>query len=193
VSAAPALGAVVLAAGASRRLGRPKQLIEIDGEPLVRRVVRAALDAKPRDLLVVLGHTDPGIAAALADLPVRTLSIDDADTGVAATLRAGIAALDPVCAAAMIVLTDQPALSAAHLHALASAWRAAPERAVASAYAHVIGVPAIVPRAWFDDVAQLSGDVGARALLRARRDAVSVVEAPELAADIDTPDDLRHI
>jgi CTP:molybdopterin cytidylyltransferase MocA len=185
-------GAVVLAAGASRRLGHPKQLVEIDGEPLLRRVVRAVLATEPRDAVAVLGHDADRIAAALEGLKIRQVRIDDADEGMSASLRAGIAALDAGCAGALVVLTDQPSLGAPHLEAICAAWRATPTRAVASAYADVLGVPALLPRGWFSDVAALRGDTGARALLRAKRHEVIAIPAPDLANDIDMPDDVRR-
>ena len=90
------------------------------------------------------------------------------------------------------MLTDQPALGTVHLEAICAAWRAAPACAVASAYADVLGVPALLPRAWFGDVAALRGDTGARALLRQRRDEVVAIRAPDLANDIDTPEDVTR-
>ncbi len=186
----PAHGAIVLAAGASARLGRPKQLIDVDGEPLLRRVTRWAIATQPRDAVVVLGHDADLIGAALDGIVVRTLRIADAATGMAASLRAGIEALDARCAGALIVLTDQPALTGAHLDAICATWRTNPMRAVASAYAGVVGVPALLPRAWFEDIIALRGDVGARALLRARHSDVIGVAAPELAWDLDTAGDL---
>lgn len=186
----PPHGAIVLAAGASRRLGQAKQLVEIDGEPLLRRVVRAVLATQPRDCIVVLGDDSQRFEAVLEGLAVRTLCIADADTGMAASLRAGVAALDASCDGALIVLTDQPALAERHLHALCAQWGATPHRAAASAYAGVIGVPALLPRSWFDDVAAIRGDTGARELLRTRADVVAVA-APELARDVDVPADLH--
>ena len=185
-------GAVVLAAGASKRLGHAKQLVEIDGEPLLRRVARAVLATEPLDVVAVLGHDADRIGAALEGLAIRQVRIDDADEGMSASLRAGIAALDAACAGVLVVLTDQPALGTAHLEAICAAWRAATARAVASAYADVLGVPALLPRAWFGDVAALRGDTGARALLRQRRDEVVAIRAPDLANDIDTPDDVTR-
>lgn len=188
--AASAHGAIVLAAGASTRLGRAKQLVEIEGEPLLRRVARFALATRPRDCVVVLGHDAARIEAALDGLDVRALRIADADTGMAASLRAGIGALHRDCAGALVVLTDQPALTEGHLHAVCAAWRAAPARAVASAYAGVLGVPALLPREWFGEIALLRGDSGARAMLRARAGEVIALTAPELARDLDGPEDI---
>jgi CTP:molybdopterin cytidylyltransferase MocA len=192
-TAIPSHGAIVLAAGASTRLGRAKQLVRIEGEPALRRATRCALATDPLDCVVVLGHDAEHIEPALEGLSARLLRIGDFGTGMAASLRAGVAALRADCAGALIVLTDQPALTADHLRALCAAWRAAPHRAAASAYGDVLGVPALLPRAWFADIAALRGDVGARALLRERCAEVIAVAAPELARDLDTPEDVRDM
>jgi len=184
-------GAVLLAGGASRRLGFPKQLIEIDGEPLLRRVARALLATSPLDCVVVLGHEPERMRTALDGLAVRSVIAEQHAHGMSASLAAGIAALDARCEAALIALTDQPALDAAHLIALRDAWRCAPDHAVASAYADTRGVPAVLPRAWFAEIAQLSGDVGARDLLRASDRAIVEIAAPALERDLDRPQDLH--
>lgn len=184
----PTHGAILLAAGASRRLGRTKQLIEVDGEPLLRRAARALLATDPLDCVVVLGHDAERLGAALDGLPLRSVVADDHASGMSASLRAGIAALDARCGGALVALTDQPALRADHLLALRDAWRAHPVRAAASAYADVLGVPALLPRAWFGDLMRLHGDVGARELLRSRD--IAAIAAPALARDLDTSTDL---
>lgn len=183
-------GAILLAAGASSRLGRPKQLLEIEGEPLLRRVARALLASEPLELVVVLGHDATRIGAVLDGLPLRCVIAADHAEGMAAALRAGIAALDPRCTGALVALTDQPALEASHLLALRDAWRNAPQRAVASRYVGLAGVPALLPRAWFAELLALHGDTGARALLRARSGEVTLLDAPALALDIDLPQQL---
>ncbi|HEY6985351.1 MAG TPA: nucleotidyltransferase family protein [Rhodanobacteraceae bacterium] len=186
----PAHGAIVLAAGASTRLGQAKQLIEIAGEPLLHRVTRFVLATQPLDCVVVLGHDAARMASALEGIEVRTLRIDDPDAGMSASLRTGISALDARCEGALVVVTDQLGLTAEHLCALCAAWRASPERAAASAYADVIGVPAVLPRAWFGEIGRLRGDTGARELLRGRGADVVTVAAPELARDLDAPGDI---
>lgn len=184
-------GAILLAAGASTRLGRAKQLIEIAGEPLLRRAARSLLASTPLELIVVLGHDAGRMRDVVADLPLRCVVATDHTEGMSASLIAGVAGLDMRCEGALIALTDQPALDATHLLALRDAWHEAPERAVASAYAGVLGVPAMLPRAWFAEIAHLRGDVGARELLRTRSCNVIAIKAPALARDLDTPADLR--
>ena len=186
----PLHGAVLLAAGASSRLGRAKQLLEVGGEALLRRAARALLASGPLELVVVLGHDATRIGAVLDGLPLRRVIAADHAEGMAAALRAGIAALDPRCTGALVALTDQPALDASHLLALRDAWRGAPQRAVASRYAGVAGVPALLPQAWFTELLALRGDTGARALLRTRAGEVTLLDAPALARDIDLPQHL---
>jgi CTP:molybdopterin cytidylyltransferase MocA len=183
-------GVVVLAAGRSQRLGLAKQLLCIDGETLVHRATRLGLGTAPADCVVVCAQVPGAVSEALADLACRCLPCVDAAQGMSASLRCALRALSPECAAALILLTDQPHLDAAHLQALLAGWGGATDRAAASAYGGCIGVPAVLPRSWFADLEQLDGDTGARALLRARRAEVCVVEAAQLAADIDSPDDL---
>jgi molybdenum cofactor cytidylyltransferase len=189
-SAVPRHGVVVLAAGASRRLARSKQLLLIDGEPLVRRAALAALATQPSKIVVVVGADADATFAVVDDLAVERVDCEDWAQGMGASLRAGTRALRDHCAGLLVVLCDQPALAAGHLQRLVSTWQLAPERAVASAYARTLGVPALLPRAWFVDLLLLDGDQGARELLRGRADNVIGVAAHELARDIDNPGDV---
>ncbi|HET6545974.1 MAG TPA: nucleotidyltransferase family protein [Rhodanobacteraceae bacterium] len=186
----PRHGAIVLAAGDSRRLGQAKQWLRIDGEALLHRAARLALATAPADCVIVLGADAGRMAEAVGDLPVRCVGSCDHRDGMASSLRAGLHALDVDCAAALVLLTDQPLLDVAHLLALRERWRAQPLGAVASGYAGIVGVPALLPRRWFDALMRLEGDRGARAVLRERAAEVSVIAAPGLARDIDLPDDL---
>ncbi len=186
-------GVVVLAAGISKRLGRPKALIEMEGETLVHRATRLALETLPGECIVVSAGNGETIDAAVAGLNCRVVPCDDAVRGMSASLRCGLRSLQTDCAAALIVLVDQPALSALHLCALRDAWRQHPERAAASCYADTIGVPAMLPRSWFDQLIKSDGDQGARDLLRSRRNEVHAIPAPMLAQDIDTLADLLRL
>lgn len=188
--AIPRHGAVVLAAGASRRLARSKQLLLVDRQPLVRRAALAALATQPAELVIVVGADADAVFAAVADLAVVRVDCDDWARGMGASLRAGTRALRAGPDGLLVVLCDQPSLAAVHLQRLVTAWRLRPAWAVASRYAQTVGVPAILPRAWFADLMLLDSDQGARELLRSRADQVVAVAAPELARDIDTPGDL---
>jgi molybdenum cofactor cytidylyltransferase len=185
----PRHGAIVLAAGASRRLGRPKQLVVIDGETLLYRTVRQALATRPADLVVVVGHAATGSVAAVADLAVRCVETRMPEAGMGVSLRCGFEALDAACDGVLILVCDQPALDPAHLMTMLARWHERPRNAVASGYAGTFGVPALLPRAWLA-AAALDGDRGARDLLRARRTDVRIVANEALARDIDRPSDL---
>lgn len=184
----PRHAAIVLAAGESRRLGRCKQLMEIDGVPLIRRAALNALATAPLQVLVVLGADPDPIRRALNGLAVECVDCAQWSEGMGASLRAGLARVRSEADAALLLLCDQPALDTAHLAALLARWRERPALAVASRYAGVRGVPALLPRPWFRSLAALRGDAGARDLLRTRDDVIDVVNQA-LARDIDQPGD----
>jgi len=140
---------------------------------------------------IVVGYQADNVFEEVKDLSVLRVDCADWPEGMGASLRSGISQADQRdCDAALITLCDQPALTDAHLQRLVDEWRAVPDCAVASAYASVIGVPAIFPAAWFHELKQLQGDQGARALLATRSSQVRSVVAEELARDIDVPGDL---
>jgi CTP:molybdopterin cytidylyltransferase MocA len=186
-------GVIVLAAGASARFGSRKQLAQLAGESLVHRAARLAMATQPADAVIVLGADAEAVFASARDLAVRRVECSDWRDGMSASLRAGVAALAAECAGALIVLCDPPGLDSEHLERICAAWRAEPQRAVASAYAGRLGVPALLPRAWFKELAQATGDRGARELLAQRRAAVVAVANEALALDIDTQSDLAHL
>lgn len=189
----PRHAAILLAAGGSGRLGTPKQLVEIGGESLVRRAALAALATGPSQAIVVVGANAHAVHRAIADLALDRVDCDDWRNGLSASLRAGVTRLDPTIDGALVVLCDQPALTAAHLERLVELWRSGPRRAAASRYAGTIGVPALLPRSWWSDLCAVRGDHGARELLRSRTGEVVSVDAADLATDVDRPVDLARV
>jgi CTP:molybdopterin cytidylyltransferase MocA len=188
----PVHGAVVLAAGASTRLGRNKQLLRYRGEALVHRATRLALETQPRDTLIVVGFDAESIFSQVDDLPLRRVDCLEWQHGLGASLRAGVDALSPQCVGVLVVLCDQPRLDTPHLLALRDAWCKAVDRGVASFYAGRLGVPALLPRAWFDAL-DAQSDRGMRDLLAVRADRIDAIANERLALDIDHPDDLRYL
>ncbi|HEU0152317.1 MAG TPA: nucleotidyltransferase family protein [Arenimonas sp.] len=184
---------LLLAAGGSRRLGEPKQLLRLAGESLVRRAARLGLATAPAEAVVVCGAHADAVWRELADLPVRRIDCDTWAAGLGDSLATGLRALSGDIDGALVLLCDQPALDAAHLQALRDAWQGDPARAAASAYAGVLGVPALLPRAWFARLAAGGHDQGARDLLRARAADVQAIDAPALAQDLDTPEQARAV
>ena len=184
------LAAILLAAGGSTRLGRPKQLLELEGEPMVRRCARLAMEAGFDPVLVVLGAGAEEIEPALAGLWVSVLHNAGWSEGLASSIRVGVAAVPGDRAGAAILLCDQPALSLGLLLDLRLAFESEASRPVACAYGGSAGIPAIFPRGDFRALAVLKGDRGAKALLGEAR----TVPFPGGEADLDTPEDMeRHL
>ena len=184
VSAEQKAAAVILAAGASVRLGEPKQLVTLCGERLLERAVRVAEEAGCEPVIVVLGAAAERVAAECRLGAARVVVNEDWAAGMGASVRAGVAALSG--AQRVIVMTcDQPAVTAEHLRAL---MRRCGEEPVASGYAGRRGAPACFPAAYSARLLQLDGDAGARYLLQA----APVVELPGGELDVDTAEALKQ-
>ncbi len=182
--------AVVLAAGGSRRLGEPKQLLRLRGQALVRRAALAALASRADCVLAVTGAHAERVEAALAGLAVACVRAGRWEDGLAASLRAGVSAAlarDPD-ASVLLLLADQPATDAALLDALIARHAAGAEIA-ASHYAGEPGVPAIFAARFARELLALDGDRGAKALLVRERARLALVPFEAGALDVDTPED----
>jgi len=181
--------AVILAAGESRRLGRPKQLLPVRGVPLLRAIAIEACASSCARVFVVLGARESAIRPCLDGLRVAIVDNPEWTEGIASSVRHGVAAAIRDGSSAVVLLTcDQPALTASHVDALL----ACPARdAVASRYAGTVGVPARFDRRLFPALLALRGDAGAKRILRARE--VAAIDWPEGARDIDTPADVEAL
>lgn len=179
----------VLAAGASRRLGQPKQLVDIAGVPLVRHVTERCL-ALRGPVAVVVGAHAAAVEHALGDLRVARIANAGWQEGIASSIRCAVAWAERTQAGALaIVLGDQPLLTSAHLGALRDAWLAGASIAC-SRYAEILGAPAVFDRSRWPLLAQLAGDQGAGKLLY--REDVAAIDWAGGAVDIDTPADLTR-
>jgi molybdenum cofactor cytidylyltransferase len=181
---------VLLAAGASRRFGSPKQLARVGGESLLRRMARVALACRPAGCVIVLGARAPRLRRELAGLDVRVVENLRWREGLSRSLATGVAALPPDARGALVLLADQAALGPADLEMLCACWRRAPRRIVAACVGSTLGPPAILPRSVFPALRRLRGDRGARDLLRDPRRRAIALEMPAAAKDVDWPGDL---
>lgn len=183
------IAAILLAAGSSSRLGRPKQLVELDGETLIRRAANALIDAVCSPIVVVLGSEIELSKQQLSGLNVRIAENADWPSGMSSSIREGMShvILENVDGV-LISVCDQPKVRSEHLQKLIARFTETKAAVTAAEYNDVLGVPSIFSRELFDDLMHLTGDKGARDLIR-NHPAVSV-PIPEAALDIDTEADL---
>ncbi len=197
-SDSPQVPAIILAAGASTRLGQPKQLlrlVEFAPETLLDRAVRLAQEAGAQPILVVLGAHAYEIERGSLLRHCVVLQNPDWPEGMASSLRLGISAVMgqiPTASGALLMVCDQPALSTEHLRKLLASHRAQPEVLAVSSYAGRTGVPIVAPRALFPALLTLTGDQGARAVLHHAGAVIYEIEFPSGEWDIDVPEDLNQ-
>lgn len=184
------VGAVVLAAGTSRRYGSPKQLAVVDGRTLLEHVIGAAMAANLEPVVVVVPVwlSQP---AGLDEKSVHWVRNPFPERGMSLSLRIGLGALGPGTSAALILLGDQPGIQAAAIKAVVGARGARPM--VAASADGVMAPPVLLERTHFHLVDELTGDVGLRHLLRSHPELVASVPVPSHATDLDMPEDLGRI
>jgi molybdenum cofactor cytidylyltransferase len=190
------IAGIVLAAGRSSRLRRPKQLLPVHGEPLLRYTVRRVLASGLDDVLVVVGHAANSIRAAIADLPVTVVENPEYELGQSTSVRAGLAALPPETDAAVFLLGDQPGVSSEVIDRLIDAWQASGAPVVAPRYADGIGNPILFDHRVFPEFAHLTGDTGAKPIVEAHKcagDLVTVSTPGPTPRDIDTEEDYERL
>jgi molybdenum cofactor cytidylyltransferase len=189
------VGLVILAAGGSSRLGRPKQLVEYRGRSLLRHVAEVAVGSVCRPIVVVLGAQASPLEAELRGLPVHVAENREWARGMATSLRRGLETLEAIegeVGAVVILLCDQPLVSAQTINALVDAWGTAGKRIIASEYAGVVGVPALFDRGLLPELLALDGEEGARRVIARHADEVHRVPFPDGGMDIDTPQDCER-
>ena len=173
-------------------MGSPKQLLLLEGQPLVVRAATAALDTGAWPVVVVLGAHAEKIRPVLARLPVLIVENSSWPEGMAASIRTGITTLTQFSRrldAALVALCDQPAFTAAVIAQLLAAQHATGRSIVAARYASRHGAPALLLREHFPALVALTGEAGARDLLNGSPDRIAAVDRPALAHDLDTPAD----
>ena len=190
------VAAILLAAGASTRMGRTKQLLRHGDETLVRWAARTALDSVCTPVLVVLGARSELIRPELEDLPVHLLENRQWAEGMGSSIRCGVRgvlALEPDLDATLLLLADQPQVTAQTINRLVERAERTAKPIIASAYSDTLGVPALFTRDTFNELSSLSSEWGAKRLMTGVGDRVEAVPAPEAAWDIDTPENYREL
>ncbi|MEM7352377.1 MAG: nucleotidyltransferase family protein, partial [Acidobacteriota bacterium] len=188
---------IVLAAGSSTRFAgdRPKQLLELKGEPFVRRVAQAALAADLHPVIVVLGHAAEDVSTTLHGLDVRQVVNPDYTQGQSTSVRAGLTQVTDGSHAAIFLPADQPLLSSTLIGRLVATYRRTGAPIVVPTHGSRRGAPVLFDHALFGELEQLKGDTGGRAVLpRYASELVEVeVDDPRELADVDNESDLQRL
>jgi molybdenum cofactor cytidylyltransferase len=192
---APRLAAVVLAAGRATRMGENKLLVEVDGVPLLLRVVNAALASLAERVVVVTGNDAARIEQLLSGKDVSLIHNSEYATGLSSSLRKGLDALPEEIDGAMVLLGDMPLLTAGHLDRILSRFDPAHPEILVPEWRGLQGNPVVWPRAFFPEMRKLSGDRGAKGLLRKFSSQIEKVRFGDDAVmiDIDKSDDLSRL
>jgi molybdenum cofactor cytidylyltransferase len=189
--------AIIVAAGSSSRLGQPKQLIRIEGEPLLQRAIRIAQEAGASPVLVVLGAHRELIGSQVDFSDAKIVVNDEWQEGLASSIRAGVRALEreaPDALGILLMICDQSRVTAEHLRNMIDVFRTQPGiNSIASTYIGTRGIPAIFPISAIPDLCALRGDKGARGLLAAPPWPVIEIPLEGGELDIDRPEDLERL
>jgi molybdenum cofactor cytidylyltransferase len=190
----PFVSAIVLAAGGSTRMGRPKLALPIRGAPMIRRAAQAALASRCREVIVVLGMNADIYRPLLHGLDVRLVVNPDPGEGMGSSIRTGVQAVSPDAEGVVILLGDQPFVSAEVIDRLIETAQAERRRIVASAYRGTVGPPVYFDRAFFLELLTLEGDRGARSVIETYpKEGLALPLEDTAAVDIDSSQDLQSV
>lgn len=187
---------ILLAAGSSSRLGQPKQLVEVEGVPLLLKSTLAALDANYAHVVVVLGSNADEHKKTIAHLPVEIITHDTWEKGMGSSLKAGLKYVTtsrPDTRAMVIMVCDQPLLTAMHLSALRDAFNHSSAHIVASRYGNTLGVPALFDQTLFSELLNINDSQGAKVVIENHASAIQAIDWAAGLLDIDTPEDLKSL
>jgi len=188
------IAAVVLAAGRSTRMGTPKLLLTVSGRSVLRHVVDHVRASRCGEIVVVVGEAADRMAEEVRLAGVRVVVNDRYREGMGTSLAAGVSTLSPECDAAVVLLGDQPCVTAGVINALIDAYRRTRKPIVASRYGDVTGAPTLIGAALFNEARRLGGDVGGRFLIQQHPDLVEEVQvSPSAAVDVDTPEEFARL
>lgn len=188
------ISGIILAAGTSSRLGRPKQLLSLGDKPLLQHVVDASAASRLDELIVVLGHEAAAIESSL-QLPAGARAVVNPDYahGQASSLRVGVASVSDECEAAVIVLGDQPHMSADLIDRAIEEWRITRSPVVRAMFGGVPGHPVVVARSAFELVERAGGDEGLRSVFADGPEVHDLALGEVPLVDIDTQEQYERV
>jgi molybdenum cofactor cytidylyltransferase len=190
------IGIILMAAGSSSRMGRPKQLLPIEGEPLLVRSVKAAVGSKAHELVVVLGSNYKCHREVIAGFSIEIIENREWQKGMGNSLKKGLSHLidkNDSLDAVIVLVCDQPYLSSDLINKLIEEFEQTKSKIVASIYAGIIGVPALFDSSMFEKILQLGDEQGAKKLIQQHLANVKTVDFPKGIIDLDFPEDYESL
>ena len=190
------VGIIILAAGASTRLGEPKQLLTFQNKTLISRAVETSINSKCVNTAVILGANVETIKKEIEDFPINICTNENWKTGMASSIKCGLDLLlseQKKLNAVLILLCDQPFIESKHINQLLKTFEQTNKDIVATEYKNTIGVPALFSSKLFDKLLKLEGDKGARQIIKTNPDLLQTIPIPEAEFDIDTVEDYQKL
>lgn len=185
-------GIIILAAGTSSRLGKPKQTLHYKDQSLLKHTIKAAVDSTVGPVIVVIGANEKEISEHLENEPITVVSNKSFEEGIASSIRAGLTHLldsNKDCEAAVLMVCDQPYVDGSLLNNLAEAKQRTNKPIVASAYKDTLGVPALFDKSLFPELLSLDGEEGGKKVILKHLNQVASIPFPAGDIDIDTAAD----
>lgn len=183
---------IILAAGASSRMGQPKQQLSYQGKTMLQHVAEMALSSQAQQVLVVLGANSEKIVPEIDHLPITYINNLNWEEGMAASIKAGLHVVQkfsPAITNALFLLCDQPLITTDLLNAMMLAKEETNKGIIACAYAETVGAPVLFDARYFAELSQLKGQEGAKKVLFQHMEQVHAIPFQAAALDIDTPED----
>lgn len=188
------IGIIILAAGESKRMGSPKQLLQIEGKSLIHRTAEIALATDCYPVVMVIGANKPQIAPEIVDLPLTVIDNPMWHEGMSSSVKIGLAGVYMTykeIEAVIILVCDQPYLSVSLLERMVEIYNTKKPRLIACKYGEQLGVPALFDRTLFEELLNLKGDKGAKPVLMNHLDEAHILQFEAGSIDLDTPDDYQ--
>lgn len=188
------IGIIILAAGESKRMGSPKQLLQIEGKSLIHRTAEIALATDCYPVVMVIGANKPQIAPEIVDLPLTVIDNPMWHEGMSSSVKMGLAGVYMTykeIEAVIILVCDQPYLSVSLLERMVEIYNTKKPRLIACKYGEQLGVPALFDRTLFEELLNLKGDKGAKPVLMNHLDEAHILQFEAGSIDLDTPDEYQ--
>jgi molybdenum cofactor cytidylyltransferase len=189
------ISAILLAAGESKRMGRPKQMLEWQGKTILLHVLKNLINSDVDEILLVLGHEAEQIRRSLPEFPIKIVINPNYERGMASSLRQGLLVMDPRSEAFLVLLADQPGIGPEIINRVIRDFQQAdPKRGICRpVYRGLQGHPVLIGIKYLQEALQLQGDVGARQILINHPDDILEIEVDKdvVLMDMDTPEEYR--